>query len=455
MTSFVEPILRFNDGSLILTGEAVRCPFFRLHGGKWRARPIDYTKIISWFQNRQIPIVDDAKKTEHLSLTFHLHHEERTYQQEAVEAWTAAAGRGCIVLPTGSGKTLVAVQAMRHISQSTLVVLPTIDLMNQWYDILTSAFRIPIGILGGGFHEIAPITVTTYDSAYRYVDLYGNRFALLVFDEVHHLPSESYSHIAEMSIAPYRLGLTATFQRTDVRESMLPALVGPVVYEKTISDFKGTVLADYEIQRLRVDLSPEERVRYEHAYHQYIGFVREKHLSLYGSGWTRFIKESVESKEGRQALLAKQTADKIASQASAKFETLELLLKLHANDRVLIFTRDVALTYEIARRYLMPAITHFTNTKERKDILDKFRKGAYRFLVSSEALNEGVDVPAANVGIIVSGTASPVRHLQRLGRLLRKKGNEKAMLYEIITSATREGMVARRRRQSEAFQEKP
>lgn len=236
---------------------------------------------------------------------------------------------------------------------------------------------------------------------------------------------------------------------------MLPALVGHVVYKKTISDFKGTVLADYDVQRLHVELTPEERVHYDHAYQQYIGFVREKHLFLYGKGWSRFIKESVESKEGREALLAKQTADRIATQASGKFDTLELLLKVHANDRVLIFTRDVALTYEIARRYLIPAITHFTNTRERKEILDKFRNGKYRFLVSSEALNEGVDVPAANVGIIVSGTASPVRHLQRLGRLLRKKGNQKAMLYEIITSATREGMVARRRRQSEAFKEDP
>ncbi len=445
------PTLSFKDGSLILDGANVPCPFFRTHGGKLRAMPIDYVRILEWFRSRNIALVDTANQSQKIDAALQTHYDDRDYQQEAVEAWKRARGAGCVVLPTGSGKTIVALRAIEHIGRSALVMLPTIDLMNQWYDILANAFNETIGILGGGYHEVRPLTVTTYDSAFRYVDLYGNRFDLLIFDEVHHLPSESYSHIAELSIAPHRLGLTATFHRTDGRQSELARLVGPIVYERTISEFKGNVLADYELQRIWVDLTTQEKVAYETNYDRYISFVREQRLSLHGKGWDQFIMKSAESGAGRNALLAKYEAGRIATQAAAKFDVLELLMKIHANDRVLIFTKDVALTYAIARRYLIPPITHHTDTKERKEILDRFRNGGYRFLVSSEVLNEGVDVPAANVAIILSGTASPVRHVQRLGRILRKKGDAKAMLYEVISRGTKERDVSRRRREHEAY----
>lgn len=445
-TEAKEATLRFRDGSLILEGPSPPGQFFRYYGGKQRARPIDYPKIITWFRQNGIELIDEVVQAEPLTLCMDSQYEERSYQKEAVDAWNDHNRRGCVVLPTGSGKTVVALRSIREIGQSTLVVLPTIDLMNQWYDLLSTAFRTNVGILGAGYHEIRPLTVTTYDSAYRYVDLYGNRFVFIVFDEVHHLPTEAYSDIAELSVAPYRLGLTATFRRTDGQESKIPALVGPVVYQKSIEDFKGTVLADYDIERINVQLTAGERKLYEGAHKCYVGFVRERRLPMYGDGWRQFIKESVESPDGRDALLAKYEADRIVSHASAKFEMLEFLLKLHVNDRVLIFTKDVDLTYAIAHRYLIPPITHHTDTKERKDILDKFRSGQYRFLVSSEVLNEGVDVPAANVAIILGGTASPVRHVQRLGRILRKKGDQRAILYEVIASATSEPGVSRRRR---------
>ncbi len=446
-------VLTFSDGSLILEGNETHCPLFRLHGGKLRAMPINYKKVLEWFSSHGIALADKANQSQALDAALQTAYEDRPYQREAIEAWIAAGCAGCVVLPTGSGKTLVALRAIEHTGRSTLVILPTLDLMNQWYEILSNAFREPVGILGGGYHDVKPLTVTTYDSAFRYVDLYGNRFDVLVFDEVHHLPSASYSQIAELSIARYRLGLTATFRRTDGRQAALAQLVGPVVYERTIGDFRGNVLADFDVQRIWVDLSRDEKVAYEAKYSEYITFVREQKISLYGKGWDQFIMKTADNPAARNALLAKVEAGRIASQALGKFEVLELLMKLHAHDRVLIFTKDVALTYEIARRYLIPPITHYTDTRERKDILDKFRKGTYRMLVSSEVLNEGVDVPAANVAIILSGTASPVRHVQRLGRILRKKDNNKAMLYEVISRGTNEHDVSRRRREHGTYTE--
>ncbi len=194
--------LTFHDGSLVLEGEGTPCPLFRQHGGKLRAMPANYKKVIEWLTSHGIAHLDEANLSQPIDATLQTAYEDRPYQREALGAWIQAGCAGRIVLPTGSGKTLAALRAIEYLGRSTLVVLPTLDLMNQWYEILASAFREPVGILGGGYHDVKPLTVTTYDSAFRYVDLYGNRFDLLVFDKVHHLPSESYAQIAELSIAP-------------------------------------------------------------------------------------------------------------------------------------------------------------------------------------------------------------------------------------------------------------
>src|SRR5262249_55479595 len=114
-----------------------------------------------------------------------------------------------------------------------------------------------------------------------------------------------------------------------------------------------------------------------------------------------------------------------------------------------------ATVYQIARRFLVPAITHQTKTRERQQILQRFHSGEYSVLVTSQVLNEGVDVPAANVGIILSGTGSVREHVQRLGRLLRKHGDKQALLYEVVARGTAEEFTSERRRQHHAYQQSP
>ena len=118
---------------------------------------------------------------------------------------------------------------------------------------------------------------------------------------------------------------------------------------------------------------------------------------------------------------------------------------------MLIFTYDNATVYQIARRFLVPAITHQTKAKERRRILDAFASGEYPTVVTSRVLNEGVDVPAANVGVILSGTGTVREHVQRLGRLLRKLGEKQAVLYEVVTRGTGEEFTSERRRQHHAY----
>jgi superfamily II DNA or RNA helicase len=233
------PILRFHEGTLILDhwdGET-NPPYFRWdpRSRTWRALAIGYAKVLQAFNKRNIILTDEARAFTPLALHMKLNFDLYDHQREALQAWKKEGNRGSVVLPTGSGKTLVALYAMASLKTSTLVVAPTIDLMNQWYDRMIDAFEVEVGILGGGYHEIHPVTVTTYDSAYRHIDRYGNRFGLLIFDEIHHLPAPTYSQIPELSLAPYRLGLTATYRRSDAQHLKLNHLIGPVVYEKRIN----------------------------------------------------------------------------------------------------------------------------------------------------------------------------------------------------------------------------
>jgi superfamily II DNA or RNA helicase len=451
--------LAFDGGTLIVSGAApdllASLPGCQLdpRSDTIRAEARCYRAVVEHLRRQGIAYRDEARAYQPTPWPLRTSRDPFPHQTEALETWWEAGGRGVVVLPTGTGKTHVAVLAIHRAGRPALVVTPTIDLLNQWYGELLLAFGGPVGLLGGGYFDLQPLTVTTYDSAYIHLERWGNRFGLVVFDECHHLPGPTYMTAAVGSIAPYRLGLTATPERADGQEVFLPELIGPILYRREIKQLAGGFLAEYRTERLYVELSAEEQERYRLARETYRRFVEEKRIGMSGPhGWQRFIQEACRSPAGRAAFQAYREQKRIALAAPAKLRTLEQLLGRHGHDRVLIFTYDNVTVYLIARRFLVPAITHQTKTKERRQILDRFHSGEYPILVTSQVLNEGVDVPAASVGIILSGTGSVREHVQRLGRLLRKHGDKQALLYEVVTHGTAEEFTSERRRQHHAYQ---
>jgi superfamily II DNA or RNA helicase len=324
--------------------------------------------------------------------------------------------------------------------------------MNQWYDELTMSFGAEVGLIGGGYYDIQPLTVTTYDSASNHMERHGHRFGLIVFDECHHLPGPTFGLAATSAIAPFRLGLTATPERADNAHTHLDQLIGPIVFRREISQLRGQFLADYRVMTLYVSLSDDERARYERSREIYRGFVQ--HLGINMSkpdGWSKFLYVAFRSPEGREAFHAYRDQRTLALAAPAKLKLLARLLDRHNGDRVIVFTHDNATVYTIARQFLVPVITHQTKTKERREILLRFNSGAYPIVATSKVLNEGVNVPEANVAIILSGSGSVREHVQRLGRILRKTGEKEAVLYEVITRGTVEEFTSSRRRQHDAY----
>jgi superfamily II DNA or RNA helicase len=461
MVKPLKPTLRFDRGTLLLEG-LVSLPaeleaHFRYDArvDAWRASCEAYFEITP--QLGKCNVTDAAPDYRSLALAPSLAVTPYAHQTEAFAAWTAAGGRGVVTLPTGAGKTLVGIQALAWAGVAAMTIVPTIDLMHQWYALLKAAFPdLEIGLLGGGYHDKSPLLVATYDSAARHMERLGNRYGMLVFDEAHHLPADFYRVAAEFSLAPFRLGLTATPERADNREVELTRLIGPFAYRREAAELAGDALAPFTIRRVTVELSAQERIAYEAARGVRDGFLRANNLRLGGlQGWSRFVMLSARSPEGRQAMRAHQELRRLSHAAPAKLRALELILAEHPTEKTLIFTEDNATAYGISRRFLIPCLTHQTLVKERHEALSAFLRGEYRALVTSKVLNEGVDAPDASVGVILSGSSVRREFVQRLGRLLRRREGKRAVLYEVVAVNTREESVAARRRPDFALRAQP
>jgi len=449
--------IRYQDGTLVVEGADLDLlPIgFRQDDrvGHPRGPAYLYRNVIQAARAFGVEYTDESQNYTDLSeIQICTTRTPRDYQREAVDAWHEAGRLGAVVLPTGSGKTFVAEMAIAETKRSTLVIAPTIDLIGQWHDKLRASFGCPVGMLGGGQHQVEDITVSTYDSALIHMGRYGDRFGLLVFDEVHHLPAPGYIQAAQSCVAPYRLGLTATWVDDPEREDMLQPVLGDVIYERTITELAGDYLSDYETVRIQVHLGPEERVRYEQARAQFTRFVARKRIPLGAPrGWQTFLRHVAQSREGRAAFQAYQESRKIAHGTEQKIDVLGTLLDEEHGRRTIVFTHDNETAYRVSKTFLVPCISHQTDAKERRSILEAFEAGELPTIVTSRVLNEGVDLPAAEVAIVLSGTGTVREHVQRLGRILRPQPGKQAVLYEVVAADTAEMKTSQRRRRHDAY----
>jgi len=415
-----------------------------------RAQPIHFSIIKRALRKQQTPFTVAFDERPLLPYETTLSIEPRPYQNEALTSWLAAGSAGVVVLPTGAGKTLVAAMAMHETHLWTLAVVPTLDLLQQWRTALASSLSLnfeEIGIFGGGEKEMKPITIITYDSAALYPREL-RRFGLLIFDECHHLPAQTYRLIAESAFTPMRLGLSATPERSDMAHKDLDLLIGPEVYRRSPAELtEGHYLAEYQEVRIDIALSSEDEQRYTEQRRIYRSFLQRRHITLRSPEefQQKVIFLSARDPEAREAMLAWREARNIAMNAPAKYAEIDRLLRLHARDLVILFSEYNQVVDEISRRFCLPSITYKTPAEERRTILERFRTGQYTKLVTGRVLNEGVDVPDCRVAIIVSGNSTQREYIQRLGRVLRPKADQ-AVLYELVTSDTTEEEMSRQRR---------
>ena len=447
-------ILYYDKGSIVISGiNQIPYSVIDPRTNQLRALALHYQDIIAYLQNSGIQYEDNVMelipiqnlRIENINLSL------RAYQKKAIENWIKVGKKGCIILPTGSGKTIIAIKLIEIINSSTLIVVPTLDLMEQWTKFLSKYFqKLEIGNIGGGIFNITGITVSTYDSAYIRSSFIGNKFAFVIFDELHHLAAPGYRTIAEQFASPYRLGLTATYEREDNLHVDFPRLVGGIVYQSSVNELaRDKHLASFTVEKRYVKLLPEEEIEYQKNYDQYLSFLHKLGLRYDHIALQKLIMISGKNQYARNALLARNKALDIALNSQSKIAELRKILSENPNRKTIIFTQHNKLVYLISNNFLIPFITHKSSKQEREDALNGFRDGRYRVLVTSKVLDEGVDVPDAELGIIVSGTGSKREFIQRLGRLLRTKPNfTNAKLIEIISSGTSEINTSVRRKQA-------
>jgi DNA excision repair protein ERCC-3 len=350
----------------------------------------------------------------------------RDYQVEAAEVFYAGGdakgGSGVIVLPCGSGKTIVGIAAMAKVQKSTLVLTTSVTAVKQWHrEILdkTDLKDADVAEYTGDTKEIAPVTIATYqiityrpdkEEEFPHFKLFGERdWGLIVYDEVHLLPAPVFRVTAQIQ-ARRRLGLTATLIREDGREGDVFSLIGPKKYDVPWRELETQGwIAAATCSEIRVALPAEMRMEYA------VAELRDKY--------------------------------RIASENEAKDDVVASLLKRHAHERVIVIGQYISQLKRLSKRFKVPLITGATPNKEREDLYNQFRRGECRHLVLSKVGNFAIDLPDANVLIQVSGTfGSRQEEAQRLGRVLRPKANgETAHFYTLVTRDTREIEFAQHR----------
>ena len=382
--------LWFDRGTLLLKGE-VGTPY-----GKWdsrvgcyRIKAYHYRDVLEYLAESKLQVEDDVPMLpplEQLKGNFVL----RDYQNEALNNWCRAHYRGVLVLPTAAGKTFIALKAIQQLKVQTLILVPTLDLIDQWKKRVKDCLNLEAGAVGGGENTVRMVTVTTYDSALIHAEQLGNKFMLLVFDEVHHLASTGYIQIAEMYTAPYRMGLTATYERRDQRHSLLSQLVGDPVYSIDVEELTGEHLSPYTYEKISVELTPQEQQIYESQMNIFRSFLLQRRITLRSAAdFQKFIMTTGRDPKAREALLARNRAVKAAVNSEAKLTVLAQQLEVYRNEKILIFTLHNDLVYRISTRFLVPAITYQTPREERREILSNFGNGKYPVVVTSQVLDEG------------------------------------------------------------------
>jgi len=287
--------LSFDSGTLLLTNvvrkelpDIVASSVWRWDSrvGTWRCDAIHYAAIRKALVERfGAHFSDNVMEPACISWSKVNLPRLRPEQTEALAAWNQADSRGQIIMPTGTGKTEVALAAMARTKTATLVVAPVRDLMYQWHRRILRAFDYDGGIVGDGLANIKPITVTTYDSAYIHMAKMGAGFGLLVFDEEHHLPGKCRREAAILSTAAMRLGLTATPQRSDGLHKDLDWLIGPVVYDMPFKQAEGSTLANFDVVRIPVALNDNEQATYDQCSRVIRHFITSRRKEQSGYSW--------------------------------------------------------------------------------------------------------------------------------------------------------------------------
>ena len=355
----------------------------------------------------------------------------RPYQHEAVEALLRRR-KGIIIMPTGTGKTAIAIQCIKRIGLPTAILVPTINLAYQWRDKLREA-KAYSTLFYGGEKRISRITIFVYNSAIRHLNRL-KPFGFIIIDEVHHLAAPKLRALLDVAAEkPYALGLTSCIRRADGEEWIILRRL-PVIYQMYIRDAmrKGYV-SKLKIYKSPVYMTPKERALYRlytETIQRAVIYFRVRGYSL-----QEILKLNHPMVQKYLSALAKRKT--LLSNVKAKLERVYQLVSMHPDEKILLFSESIE-SIEALRRYLLKkgiraGIYHSKMTlEERRRHLQLWRQGYYQTLLSVRCLEEGTDVPEVRIGIIIASGKTDRQMIQRIGRLIRPRDPSKPGVIYIV-----------------------
>jgi DNA excision repair protein ERCC-3 len=357
------------------------------------------------------PVVDERELETGDPLDVELTTELRDYQRDWVDRFLDRRA-GVFVGPSGSGKTVAAVGALAAVGGETLILVPSRELAGQWRSELLEHTSLDPSLIGeyhGGEKSIDPVTVATYQVAGmdRHRSLFDRReWGLIVYDEVHHIPSEVYRRSADLQ-SKHRLGLSATPVREDDRETDIYTLVGPPIGTDWDALFDA-------------------------------GYVQEPEVEI------RYLPWATDEERNAYASAERREKHRIAAENPAKVDEVRHLLADHPTAKALVFVDWLDHGRTIANAIDAPFVSGETPHHERDRLFEAFRDGERRTLVVSRVGDEGIDLPNAELAVVASGLGGSRRQgAQRAGRTMRPAGS--ASVYVLATRGTSEEEFAQRR----------
>ncbi len=400
------------------------------------------------------------------------------WQKDCLEKWEENGCRGILHVITGAGKTVTALEGARLLEQKLKkqnpdtrlrlrVVTPTVAIARQWVRAVRTAFEDEIqsgekrvGLWYGeekddpdSFCLIYVVNSARHTlSGHVIREMECGNPVLLIADECHHYGSPENRKIFDFRMSPrfreklyYAIGLSATPQCTYFEEELVPAL-GPEIYWYQLREAiqEGTV-SPFVIFQIDVSLTGDEAEKYGTLTLRLIKLYRElirTYPWLQGETFFKSVQELAEKQDDPESLpqqyldLIKARRD-ICIHAKNRLKcAAELIRRRKVTDRIILFCERIDQARELYRglREFLPVqagIYHSEMLPEkRREILQDFRDGVIRILIACKALDEGVDVPDAAIGIVLSSALTDRQRIQRLGRVLRRAaGKRRATLY--------------------------
>ena len=371
-------------------------------------------------------------------------------QKKALNKWASNNFIGSIIAGTGFGKSRCGVLAVefalkqcqkartngyrkKHLySGRALILVPTIQLQDQFREEFCKWDLERC---------LDNVDILCYQSAYKLVDKY---YDIVVCDEIHLGLSLEYRKFFDNNTYDKLLCMTATLPEEEEYKELLHKLA-PTAYSITLDKCVTLgIVSPYEIYCVPISLTDSERedykninnkfVRCKYALGQFDAFNNAKYILSDSNSHPE------DKRVAAQFYQAIRERKSIVDFAENKITTFQKLVSDNIDNKILVFSGANNFTDQLCESVSPLAVSyHSGKTKKQKaSALQQFRDDSINILCSTKALNQGLDIPNANMGIICGLTSKSLSMIQRIGRLIRYQEGKIGSVYILYVKDSQE-----------------